>query len=194
MRFTGREVKELVISAIVIGFSFAWIMKDGYRFSSISFIEVFAIMLIAVGFGFIFHELAHKYTAQRYGCWAEYRMWETGLIMAFLLAVSPLKMVFAAPGAVYISPGSYGIARRENGIISVSGAMANLALAVIFLFLIPYGGTVGLLGYFGVHVNAWLALFNMIPFSPLDGSKVKAWDIRVWIFVILAALFMMSKA
>lgn len=193
MRFTGREIKELVISAVVIGFCFAWIVKDDRFFSSTNFIEIFAIMLIAVGSAFIFHEIAHKFTAQRYGCWAEYKIWETGLIAAFFLAVSPLHIVFAAPGAVYISCGHYGISRRENGIISVAGPLTNLILAVMFLSLESLSGFFYMLGKVGFLVNTWLALFNMIPFPPLDGSKVKAWDTKVWIGVIVGALVLMGR-
>lgn len=177
MRFTGQEIKELAISAVVIGYIFAWYFAGG-----IPGISHVIMAMIGVGAAFIFHELAHKYTAQKYGCWAEYRMWDTGLIIAFF-SVIVLGIVFAAPGAVYIAPGYRGITRRENGIISVSGAVANLALAVIF-YIMGF--------HLGVIINAWLALFNMVPFPPLDGSKVRAWDTRVWIGVIVAALFMMN--
>ncbi len=186
--FSKNELKELAISAVVIGFSFAWIRRGLIP----DFFILFVIMMIAVGAGFVFHELAHKITAQRFGCFAEYRMWETGLIIAFLLAVSPLHIIFAAPGAVYIQCGYYSISRRENGIISAAGPATNLALAVIFQFLIPSGGVLGLLGRIGLLVNAFLALFNLLPFPPLDGSKVIGWNIGIWAFMVLIAILLLG--
>jgi Zn-dependent protease len=192
MRFSDAELKELLISAVVIGFSFAWILRNNPPFLTLNFLEVFLMMMIAVGASFILHELAHKAAAQRYGCWAEYRMWETGLILAFFLAVSPLRIVFAAPGAVYISGGFYGISIRQNGIISVAGPVTNLILAGGFLMLAPAQGFVGILGNIGFFINAWLAFFNMIPFPPLDGSKVITWSFPAWLLVCLVAFFFMT--
>lgn len=190
MRFSQQELKELAISALVIGFIFAWIMRGGHIFKGTSFAVIFIIMLIAVGAAFVFHELAHKAVAQKFGCWAEYRMWETGLIMAFFLAVV-FGFVFAAPGAVYIQSRFTPITRRENGLISLAGPATNLALAVVFFFLIFVGGPIGVLGSIGFVVNTWLALFNLIPFPPLDGSKVIAWDRKVWGATALTAFLLM---
>ncbi|MFQ6136045.1 MAG: site-2 protease family protein [Candidatus Hydrothermarchaeales archaeon] len=147
--------------------------------------------MISIGVSFIAHELAHKYIAQRYGCWAEFRMWETGLTLAFLMAIT-LKFVFAAPGAVYISSGFLGISKKENGLISVAGPTTNLILALLFLPLVNLSGFLGTLGYFGFFVNAWLAFFNLIPFPPLDGSKVMAWSPRIWALVTLTAFIFMG--
>ncbi len=175
--FTTREIKELAISAVVIAFVFAYNMVGG-----IPSIGLLLVSLIAVSTGFVFHELAHKVTAQRFGCWAEYRMWELGLIGALFLVVVT-GWLFIAPGAVYIIPGYFGISRREDGIISASGATANIALAILFL----------LIGFnFGAAINAWLALFNMIPFPPLDGSKVIRWNFAVWGVLVAAALMLLS--
>jgi Zn-dependent protease len=190
MRFTQQEIKELGISALVIGFIFAWIMRGGHIFRGANFFMIFLIMLVTVGTAFIFHELAHKAVAQRFGCWAEYRMWETGLIMAFFLAVV-VGFVFAAPGAVYIQSGYRVITRRENGLISLAGPATNLALAMVFFALSFLGGPLGILGRIGFVVNTWLALFNLIPFPPLDGSKVIAWDRRIWAATAITAFLLM---
>ncbi len=191
MKFSEQEFKELAISALVIGFVFAWIMRGVPIFRGTNFFVVFIIMLIAVGAAFIFHELAHKAVAQRFGCWAEYRMWDTGLILAFFLAIT-LGFVFAAPGAVYIQSGYAPITRRENGLISIAGPATNLVLALLFLMLTAGGGILGVLGWIGFRVNIFIALFNLIPFPPLDGSKIIAWDKKIWAgFAITAIILLM---
>lgn len=190
MRFFIDEIKELVISAVVLGFCFAWVLRHGY--DEMSFPTVFLLMMIAVGLAFIGHELAHKAVAQKYGCWAKYKMWETGLIFAFLMAVSPIHIVFAAPGAVYIQCDYYTMSRRESGLISAAGASANLVLAIMFLMLSPIPGFIGTLRDIGFFINTWLALFNMIPFPPLDGYKVMSWDFRAWALIVFTGLFLFS--
>ncbi len=55
--------------------------------------------------------------------------------------------------------------------------MSNLALAVVFAYLLRLGlGNVGVMkmAYFGVTINIFLALFNLIPIPPLDGSHIMA--------------------
>ena len=152
MKFSIPEVKEIIISAFVLGFCFAWILRGDPALAIYPFYTVFIIMLISIGISFIAHELAHKYVAQRYGCWAEFRMWETGLTLAFLMAIT-VKFVFAAPGAVYISGGYRGISKKENGIISAAGPITNLILAMLFSPLLSFSGFLGVLGYFGVFVK-----------------------------------------
>lgn len=191
MKFGIEELKELLISALVIGFVFAWIMRKHPIFSGASFFIVFIVMLIAVGAAFIFHELAHKFMAQRYGCWAEYRMWETGLIIAFFLAVT-IGMVFAAPGAVHIQSMYHPISRRENGLISLAGPLTNLGMGIAFLTFALKGGILGILGSVGFFVNIWLALFNLIPFPPLDGSKVMGWNFAVWGIVFVTSIILLG--
>mgnify|MGYP001224768583 FL=1 len=197
MKFTLKEFKDLGISALVIGFVFAWIMRDASIFGRTNFLFIFAIMLVAVGTAFIFHELSHKAIAQRFGCWAEYRIWKTGLIIAFFLAIVG-GFVFAAPGAVYIkAPTKWGlepgITKRQNGLISAAGPIANLVLAFIFLLLTFGNGIIEVLGWIGFRINVFIALFNLLPFPPLDGSKVIEWDKKLWGLLILTTALLYAR-
>lgn len=180
--FGALETRHLLTAWLVIGFCFS----AGAIFTPTVFVDIFPIALLTVGLGFIGHELAHKFTAQRYGCKAEFRAWIWGLVLALVIAIiSGGRFFFAAPGATYITPMArqFGLrfetSRKENGLISLAGPMANIALAIIFLFLNGFGGLVefSTLGY---EVNLWLAAFNLLPFSPLDGQKVLSWNRVIW--------------
>jgi Zn-dependent protease len=176
MRFTSREIRDLIISMVIITVLFAYIFS-GRTFPSI---ELILITFVAVGLGFILHELAHKFVAMRYGFWAEYRLWVEGLIFAVITAA--LGFLFVAPGAVYIH-GEY-ISREQNGKISASGPATNLILAGLFfllLYYLPSGGIITTIGVLGFYVNSFLAMINLIPISMLDGAKIIRWNPVVWV-------------
>ena len=182
------EKKDLIISWIVISLAFAMIFSEGLLGGLAPFVKDFGeglfVALISVGAGFIFHELAHKYVAIHYGAQAEFRSWNTGLWITLATGIvsllTPLRFLFAAPGAVWI----YGphISRKQNGIISLAGPVTNIIIAVLFFFLasaMPHG-LIGKTFLYGFLINMFLALFNLLPIPPLDGSKVIAWDFKVW--------------
>ncbi|MBI3037392.1 site-2 protease family protein [Candidatus Woesearchaeota archaeon] len=182
MRFSHVEVQHLVRAWLVISLSFA-IMKNGSFSLTPVFFVIAGISAVTVGIGFLLHELMHKYFAQKYGCRAEFRAFDLMLIIAFLMALFKSPIFFAAPGAVFIQ-GNVNPAR--NGRISAAGPMTNIVLAVLFLgvkvFLVPIfpSGLLYYLADFGASVNAWLAVFNMLPLMGLDGSKVLFWNMKVY--------------
>lgn len=189
MRFTSREIRDLIISMVIITVLFAYIFS-GRTFPSFALIVV---TFIAVGLGFILHELAHKFVAMKYGFWAEYRLWVEGLIFAIITAA--IGFLFVAPGAVYIH-GEY-ISREQNGKISASGPATNLILASIFFLLLyyfPSGGLVTLIGVLGFYVNSFLAMINLIPIGMLDGSKIIRWNPIVWVVMALITGLMVFYA
>jgi Zn-dependent protease len=90
---------------------------------------------------------------------------------------------------VYITPtvslGGYGIDKKTNGLISISGPLTNIAAALIFFFTAQLGKLSGnflasQIGLLGLQINLWLAAFNLLPFGPLDGQKIFAWNIAIW--------------
>ena len=136
---------------------------------------------VTTGTGFALHELAHKFTAQRYGCWAEFRYSRQGLLIALLTA--SFGFLFAAPGAVYIA-GNVG--KRENGIISLAGPLTNILVALA-MFPVAILLNPSYIAYAAMTVaffNSFLAIFNMVPIMPLDGAKVLKWGIPIYIMSI----------
>jgi Zn-dependent protease len=141
--------------------------------------------------------MAHKFTAIRYGFWAEFRKDNIMLVVAVALAALA-GVVFAAPGAtvIYNNPADGRvISREQNGKISAAGPVVNLVLCVPFAALLIVSGGAStftgnilfMIGMVGLQVNAMIAAFNMLPVSVLDGRKVLAWNKPVFVILIVAA-------
>src|SRR3990167_4270933 len=96
------------------------------------FFKAFLIAAIAVGLGFLLHELSHKVVAQRYKFKAEFRSFDNMLFLAVIMSF--FGFVFAAPGAVMILSRIYDV--RKTGIISVAGPVMNIIIAILCLFII----------------------------------------------------------
>lgn len=184
-RFSHTEIKHILISIIVliIAFTFAFTnalysLSSG-QFNVGYFILMAIIVTVAVLTEFLLHELAHKFTAQKYGCWSEYRYTEIGLMLTLLTGF--FGFVFAAPGVVWHSG---HVTEKEEGKISAAGPVTNLGLAAIFFalwFLVPGAGFLSLLLWFVAWINVWVGAFNLIPIPPLDGSKIWKWSVAVYI-------------
>ncbi|EMA35494.1 zinc metalloprotease [Halococcus hamelinensis] len=190
MRFHTREVFDLAIAWLALGVAFALFFDsflgidlraallagDPNALLSPAILQVFGLSMLTAGVGFLFHELAHKVVAQRFGQVAAFRA-DYGML--FLAVASAFAgFLFAAPGAVYHRG---RITKRQNGLIALAGPVTNLVLAVGFATLALFStGFLGAVGVFGVGINLLLAGFNMLPFGPLDGRTVFAWSKTVF--------------
>ena len=195
--FSGIEIRDIIIAWLALGVAFSFalagsgfsLLASASQISASDAAALVGVSLVTVGPGFVFHELSHKFVAQRYGYWAEFRMWPMGLVLA--LVTSLIGFIFAAPGATYIS--GTNISKGENGKISLAGPLTNVFIAALFIPFLSFNSSsiLWLVGYIGVRINVFLALFNMLPIGPLDGSKVFRWSFPVWItlFVCLGAGF-----
>jgi Zn-dependent protease len=187
--FTKTEVEHLIKSWLLISSIFAIALTIGQiaTIFSLKLISNFLISLVTVGIGFVAHEMAHKILAQKNRCHAEYRADFKMLFGSFILAL--LGFIFIAPGAVIIK--GY-ITRKQNGIISLVGPIANFLVALLFIPLIILGNPLFVsIAYFGFKVNTWLGIFNLIPFGNLDGRKVLAWDKGIYFSSVGFGIIMM---
>lgn len=189
------EAVHIIVSIVAISLSLSF-AQGGINVPASHFVFLMAIFTLTVGSGFVLHELAHKYFAVKYGCRARFTAWPAGLVLMLGLAIVPqffgfqLPMILA-PGAVYIFAYRGQISAKQNGIISLAGPLTNVALCALFLlfyFLSPIE-PLSAVFFIGAQVNIFLALFNLLPVFPLDGSKVIAWNWRVWLFVFMLCFF-----
>lgn len=192
-RITRRERSDLLIAWLAISVAFSLVFIKGGVTAEL-FVVYLLVSMFTVGIGFILHEMAHKFTAMKFGFWAEFQKNNLMLLVAVAMAAL-VGVVFAAPGATMIY-GSY-ISREQNGKISAAGPAINLLLCIPFAIILFVSGMISLpilsrnllslLGIVGLQVNAMLAAFNMLPVSVLDGKKVLAWNPAVFAVLIVAA-------
>ena len=201
--FSKIELKDLTIATIAFSVAIALVRMGGLNGmlnasleSSLILLFIYSLFsMAALAPAFVLHELAHKFVARKYGCWAEFRADPRGLKIGLLIALL-LGFVFMAPGAVLVA-GRVG--RKENGIISLAGPITNIIL--FFVGLIGGGLIISVynnqilhdLVIFWMWGNAILGAFNMLPFGPLDGAKVKRWSEPIfWTFLIFTILLVIS--
>lgn len=179
------EQRDLLKAWFIISLAFGIVLSKG---GTLPFGYAVVLAALTVGVGFVFHEMAHKLVAQRFGCFAEFRANNQMLILA--LVMSLFGFILAAPGAVIIA-GPVG--KRRNGMISAAGIAASLTIALLFLLLF-LGAPFAILrdiGRYGFVINSWLALFNLIPLGNFDGVKVLHWNRTIYIVMIAMGLILM---
>ena len=187
---SAEEKKNLTIAIAALTAALTMAMFGGVANMQVEFREkpwvvgyIALVAFVSTATAFFLHEMAHKFVAQHYGCWAEFRYSQQGLLIALVLAAIA-GFLFAAPGAVYIAG---RIDKRQNGIISIAGPLTNVVVAAAAIPILIYMGGIVAAGFYTViYFNAFLAIFNMIPVMPLDGAKVVRWNIGVYIGALAA--------
>jgi Zn-dependent protease len=168
------ELLHLTIATLlVIGVGLS---LNGYRSVSWQFLAIFVS-------AFLVHELAHKFLAQYYGSWAEFRAFMWGLVVTAISALPMMPFKFIAPGAVMI-----GLSDRSKfGRVALVGPLTNLAMGFSFLFLSVFFNSYSPYFVVGASFNGWIALFNLMPFGVLDGQKIFDWNKLIWGITMAAA-------
>ncbi|MFA4885404.1 MAG: site-2 protease family protein [Desulfotomaculaceae bacterium] len=147
-------------------------------------LQSIALMLPAIVLGLTFHEYAHGLVAYRLGdnTARDYgrltlnpvaHVDPVGLILLFLAGFGWAKPVPVNPYNLK------GDVKRGMLLVSLAGPAMNLLLAIAAAVI--WGALAGLkLPYFNdimryiIQINVVLAIFNLIPVPPLDGSKILA--------------------
>jgi Zn-dependent protease len=73
---------------------------------------------------------------------------------------------------VPIDPYNLANPKRDELLIAAAGPVSNLLLAIILSLFVRFFGINSDLLSFAILINISLAVFNLIPIPPLDGSKI----------------------
>ncbi len=93
----------------------------------------------------------------------------------FLMLISGGSFLFAYAKPVPYNPYNLKYAKWGPAMVGSAGPLSNLLLAAAFSLVIrilPFSGDFTMLLSIIVYANVLLAVFNMIPIPPLDGSKI----------------------
>ncbi len=184
MRFSKIEVQHLLRAWVFVSIAFA-IAFAGFSLDY-KFGIAIAVSAITAGIGFLGHELMHKFVAQKYHCWAEFRA--NDFMLGLMILFSFFGFIFAAPGGVYITN---HVNARKNGIISLAGPLTNIVLGFAFaVLMLVLPSEIKPLGNYGMMINFFLGFFNMLPLPGIDGSKVWMWNKIVFSIVFIISIFL----
>ncbi len=146
----------------------------------------------------ILHEIAHGYVAERLGDPTARIMGRLTLdprphIDPFLSVLVPIMLylshlpIFGGAKPVPVDPFNLREPRKDFAIVSLAGPLTNILIAIVISLVIRvfFQGTLILTGSTfvdfihilltnAVLLNLYLAIFNLLPIPPLDGSKVFA--------------------
>ena len=145
--------------------------------------EALVLLIPTLIFALSFHEFAHAWMAYRCGDNTAARMGRLTLNpLAHLDIFGSMMILFVGFGwakPVPVDSNSLNNPRIDMMKVAAAGPISNLLLAfaggLIFRFLSNtpiFSESILLMVYYFTYINISLAIFNLIPVSPLDGSQI----------------------
>jgi Zn-dependent protease len=181
------------------------------------------VIIVALIISIILHEMAHGYAANALGdptARLQGRLSGNPLVHIDLLGsiIIPAFLFLTNAGILFgwakpVPYNPYNLKNQRWGeaLVAAAGPATNLILALIFSVILRSADALGLstafqqVSWYVVYINILLALFNMLPIPPLDGSKIltailpyglqqqyralTAWVERYGLFAMFAFIF-----
>lgn len=178
-RFSFREQKEILLSAIIFGFILSFRKWGVVEFDFVSGIKSFIFATIAVLIAIVANVSVQKVFALRTGYKMHYYWWFQGTIIGvFITFISFGFIPVLYPGTTYFEAISklrlgifrYGMMLKEIVFASVMGIVSNMILVLFASFLYLQTNNDWVM-YF-ININLIFAFFTMLPLPKVSGIKI----------------------
>ena len=161
--------------------------------NELSLIQRVVVWLLPVIFAITVHEVAHGWIAKKYG---DKTAWMLGrltlnplkhidpvgtLIIPGILLLTGTGFIFGWAKPVPVDARNFKNPRHDMAIVALAGPIANLLMAVGWALVARLGVVLNVefvslpliySGIAGISINLVLALINLLPIPPLDGSRI----------------------
>jgi len=161
----------------------------------LTIVQKIAVWILPVIFAITVHETAHGWVAKKYGdntASMQGRLtlnpikhidWLGTIIIPGLLLLTGTGFIFGWAKPVPVDARNFKNPRHDMAIVALAGPVSNLLMALTWALIARIGITIGTsaenislpliyTGIAGISINLVLALINLLPIPPLDGSRV----------------------
>jgi Zn-dependent protease len=163
--------------------------------NELTLVQRIVVWILPVIFAITVHEVAHGWVAKKFGDNTASALGRLTLnpvkhidllgtiILPGLLLITGTSFIFGWAKPVPVDPRHFKNPRRDMAIVALAGPVANLLMAVGWALVARLGVTIYTQteaialpliksGEAGISINLILALVNLLPIPPLDGSRI----------------------
>ncbi len=153
------------------------------------------VWILPVVLAITVHEVAHGWVAKKYGDNTALMLGRLTLnpikhidllgtiIIPGLLLITGTGFIFGWAKPVPVDPRNFKNPRADMAVVALAGPVSNILMAVAWALLARLGVTIGMgakmlaepfiyMGIAGIAINLVLAILNLLPIPPLDGSRI----------------------
>ncbi len=161
--------------------------------NNLTTVQLIAVWILPVIFAITVHEVAHGWVAKKFGDDTADRQgrltlnplhhidWLGTVILPGLLLISGTGFIFGWAKPVPVDPRNFKNPRKDMMYVALAGPVSNLLMAIAWALVARIGVLVSVesislpliySGIAGISINLVLALINLLPIPPLDGSRI----------------------